>query len=232
MSNSKESTLTIIVPCYNEEDNVEATIKEISITNPSAIILIVDDHSSDKTPEIVKDLQTKNLYNLHLISNKENLGYGGALVAGFLKIKTKYVAFVDADLTYGPKYLPEMEKIMNNQNLDVIWGNRFGGNINEMPFIRKIGNRIISLTCLMMTRKWVSDCASGMRIIKLESMSELDIQSLPNGLDMITAMTKRIIKRNLKYKLLPIDYLARGGQSKLNITSDFIHMMKNIVYEN
>ena len=71
-----------------------------------------------------------------------------------------------------------------------------------------------------------------MRIIKLESMSELDIKSLPNGLDMITAMTKRIIKRNLKYKLLPIDYLARGGQSKLNITSDFIHMMKNIVYEN
>ena len=67
MSNSEESTLTIIVPCYNEEDNVEATIKEISITNPSAIILIVDDHSSDKTPEIVLR------YDVEKFSNDKNI---------------------------------------------------------------------------------------------------------------------------------------------------------------
>lgn len=230
--NSNDVTLTIVIPCYNEEDNVEATIKEVSKTNPSAIILIVNDHSSDKTREIVKQLQEQNSYNLQLISNEKNLGYGGALVVGFLNTKTKYVAFVDADLTYGPKYLPKMLQIIEENQLDVIWGNRFGGDLNEMPFIRQIGNRIIALTCLFMTGKWVPDCASGMRILKTESLSKLDIQSLPAGLDMITAMTKRIVKRNLKYKLIPIDYLARGGQSKLNITTDFIQMMKNILREN
>ena len=231
MNSSSHANLTIVVPCYNEEQSVESTIIEISKTNPTATILIVDDHSSDKTKDVVLKLQ-ENQFHLNLISNEKNLGYGGALIVGFLNSKTKFVAFVDADLTYDPKYLPKMQEILEDQDLDVIWGNRFGGNINEMPFIRQIGNKIIVFTCFFVTGKWVPDCASGMRVFKRDSLLKLDVESLPNGLDMITALTKRIIKRDLRYKLVPIDYCARSGQSKLNITTDFVKMMKNIICEN
>lgn len=231
MNDQTKENLTIIIPCYNEEDNVESTIKEVSKTNPLATILIVDDHSSDKTGEIVQKLQSTNQYNLQLISNEKNQGYGGALIIGFFKCNTKNVAFVDADLTYSPHYLPEMETVLEKYNLDVVWGNRFGGTTNKMPLIRKIGNKIIALTCFLVTRKSIPDCTSGMRVFRHNSLMKLDVQSLPKGLDMITAMTKRTVTRNLNYKLIPINYLARGGQSKLNITTDFIQMMKNIIYE-
>lgn len=221
--------LTIVVPAYNEEAGIEETVLEIKKYNPKSTILVVNDCSKDKTGEILLRLK-KDEPNLQVITQEKNKGYGGALATGFLSTKTKYVAFLDADITYHPKYIPDLLKLLQEKELDCTWGNRFGGK-NKMPLLRKVGNKLLVSLFFVLTGKYLPDITSGMRVFKKESLLKLDVPTLPAGLDMITAMSKRIVRRKLKYRIIPIDYEMRSGQSKLNVVTDFLRMARNVAFE-
>ena len=217
--------LTVVVPAYNEEKSIKETIESIKKHVPESVVTIVDDGCKDRTTEIAKKLK------VGVISHNKNKGYGAALKTGLLAAKTRYVAFLDADMTYNPAYFPKMMDYMKRFHLDCIWGNRFGGSSNKMPFIRKIGNTMIALFFFLMTGHNVRDCSSGQRILKTEVLKKLDLQSLPNDLDFITALSKRIINRDLKYKVIPINYGKREGNSKLSLLKHGYRMIKNIIKE-
>ena len=220
-----ETELTVVVPAYNEEYSIKETIANIKKYVPQNKIIVVDDGSTDKTKENAKNEKVL------VISHPKNKGYTVALARGMLTVKTKYVGFLDADMTYNPKYIPIMMGYMKKFNLDCIWGNRFGGAKNRMPLIRKFGNRIITLIFLLITGKNVHDCASGQRILKTSVLKKLDFGTLPAGLDGITALTKRIVSRKLRYKIIPVDYEKREGASKLSIIKQGCNMIKNILVE-
>lgn len=220
-----ETELTVVVPAYNEERSINETIANIKKYVPQNKIIVVDDGSTDRTKENAKKEKVR------VISHPKNKGYMVALATGMLAVKTKYVGFLDADMTYNPKYIPVMMEYMKKFNLDCIWGNRFGGTKNGMPPIRKFGNRVITLIFLLVTGKNVHDCASGQRILKTSVLKKLDFGTLPIGLDGITALTKRIVSRKLRYKIIPIDYEKREGTSKLSIIKQGYNMIKNILVE-
>ncbi|MBI4918740.1 glycosyltransferase family 2 protein [archaeon] len=222
------SELTIVIPVYNEEASIEKTIKEVNKSLPKSAILAVNDGSKDNTENILKNL--KNRYNNLTVITQQNKGYGGALATGFLNSKTEYIGFLDADLTYPPEYFSSMLELLKEKELDFVVGNRFGGKKNEMPLLRKIGNTIIRYFFLVWTGKYI-DVTSGMRLFKREKLLTLNPETLPTGLDMITALSKRSVKRRLKYKQVKIHYPARGGASKLNAIKDFIKMVRNIIIE-
>ena len=217
--------LTIVVPAYNEESSIRDTIKSIKRHVPNCEIIVVDDCSKDKTKVIAKQEKVK------VLSHKTNKGYGAALKTGLLAAKTKYVAFLDADMTYDPLYFPLMLDYAKKLDLDCIWGNRFAGTKNKMPFIRKIGNKMISLIFWLVTNKDVGDCSSGQRILKKSALKKVDLGTLPDDLDFITALSKRTVSRNLKYKVIPINYDKREGSSKLSLLRHGFRMIKNIVIE-
>ncbi|MBU90224.1 hypothetical protein CMO94_01675 [Candidatus Woesearchaeota archaeon] len=222
--------LTIIVPIYNEEDGIEKTIKEIRRFLPKNWIIAVNDCSKDDTLKILKKLASKDR-KIKIISHEKNKGHGGALKTGFKQVKTKYIGILDADLSYNPKYLPPMLHKIEKDGLDIIWGNRFGGNINKMAFVRRLGNNMLSLLFLLVTGRYIPDCSSGERIFKTDSLRKLGVESSPDGLDFVCAISKRTITRNLKYKIVPINYFSRSGISKLNVIKDFIRMVKTIIVE-
>ncbi len=222
--------LTVVIPAYNEEAGIKTAIKEVNNCLPESRILVIDDASSDRTLDIVKGLKQK-YKNLDFVSHDKNKGYGAALVSGFQNAYTGYVAFLDADMTYHPKYIASLMEAVKKHNLDVAWCNRFGGRKNNMPLIRKIGNRMLAYLFMAVTLRYIPDISSGERVFKREAFFKLAPETLPSGLDTITAMTKRIVKRKLKFRLIPIEYLERVGASKLNIFKDFLNMSKNIVFE-
>ena len=117
--------LTIIIPAFNEEKSIEETILECKKYCPESVILVIDDCSKDKTAKIVNNLKER-VKKLEIISHQNNKGYGAALITGFSKSKTRYVAFIDADLTYPAKYIPSLLKMIKDNDLDCAWGNRFG----------------------------------------------------------------------------------------------------------
>ena len=106
--------LTVIVPCYNEEENVkffyEELMKNQSFFTSKGLeveVLYIDDGSKDKTVEEVKKLR-KKAENVHLVSFSRNFGKEAAIYAGFQKAKGDYVVMMDADLQDPPSLLPEM----------------------------------------------------------------------------------------------------------------------------
>ena len=220
-----KTELTVVVPAYNEEASIRDTIKNIKKYAPKSRIIIVNDGSEDRTKDKAKREKVK------IISHSTNKGYGAALKTGMLAAKTRYVAFLDADMTYSPKYLPVMLSCLKKFNLDCVWGNRFGGSKNKMPFIRKIGNRVISLIFWLITGKNVKDSSCGQRVLKSDVIKKLDMQTLPDDLDFITALSKRIVNRKLKFKIIPINYEKREGSSKLSVIKHGYKMIKNIIIE-
>ena len=217
--------LTVVVPAYNEESSIRSTIKSVKKHVPDARIIVVDDCSKDRTKEIAKEEKVK------VISHNTNQGYGAALKTGMFAAKTKYVGFLDADMTYNPAYFSLMLNYAKKIGLDCIWGNRFAGAKNKMPFVRKIGNKVISLVFWLITGKNVGDCSSGQRILKTSALKKLDLGTLPDDLDFITALSKRIVSRKLKYKVIPINYDKREGSSKLSLIRHGFRMIKNIMLE-
>ena len=202
---------TVVIPAYNEENSIKEIVENIKKNLPKAEIIVVNDGSTDNTKKIVESL------NVTLINHKQNMGYGAALKTGLKKAKTKYVGFIDADMTYDPIYLKLFLKYIKKKNLDCVWGNRFGGKINKMPLIRKIGNKFINFIFFLITFKKISDCTSGERVLSRNALKKIEVSTLPNDLDFITALTKRIVSRKLKYMEIPINYRERKGGSKLNL---------------
>jgi glycosyltransferase involved in cell wall biosynthesis len=222
--------LTVVIPVYNEERNIEETLKETRKHLPDAKVITVNDSSKDNSLNVLRKIKDK--YGIRIISHDANRGYGGALKTGFRHSDTKYIAFYDADLTYPPKSIPQMLKVLKEKNLDCAWGNRFGGEFNGMPGIRQVGNKLLLILTFLMTGRNVDDCCSGERVFTREALERINYNTLPNGLDFISAMTKRIITRKLRFQTLPINYSRRGGSSKLNLLRDFLRMGRNILLEN
>jgi len=222
--------LTVIIPAYNEESNLQQTIEEINESIDRCNILVVNDGSSDGTGRILDKLK-KEHKNLSAVTHPKNRGYGAALVTGFLKADTKYLAFLDADRTYPAKYIPRLLTIQKKYNLDSVWCNRFGNKKNEMPLIRKIGNKLLSFLFFLMTFRHVPDVCSGERLFTKEGLMKINPKTLPSGLDMITAMSKRCVVRRLRFRWISIEYPRRGGKSKLNVVTDFLRMSRNILFE-
>jgi len=216
---------TVVIPAYNEENSIKEIVENIKKNLPKAEIIVVNDGSTDNTKKIVESL------NVTLINHKQNMGYGAALKTGLKKAKTKYVGFIDADMTYDPIYLKLFLEYIKKKNLDCVWGNRFGGKINKMPLIRKIGNKFINFIFFLITFKKISDCTSGERVLSRNALKKIEVSTLPNDLDFITALTKRIVSRKLKYMEIPINYRERKGGSKLNLLKHGYKMIKNILIE-
>ena len=225
---SKE--LTVIIPAYNEEESLLQTVGGVRKILPDSQIIAVDDCSKDGTLAVLKKIALKDK-KLKIISNKKNKGHGGSLKVGFKNSKTKYISFLDADLSYPPKYIPVMLEELKKSNLDIIWGNRFGTKLNEMPLLRKIGNKVLVFLLFLSTGICIPDCTSGERVIKKETINKLDIYDSTSALDFVCVISKRTIVRGLKYKTYPIDYYSRGGSSKLNVVKDFLRMAKTTILE-
>jgi glycosyltransferase involved in cell wall biosynthesis len=222
--------ITIIIPAYNEEGGIRDTIIRCIRYNPEAVILVVDDCSKDGTNRIVRGLQEKH-GQVALIRNETNKNYGGALKVGFENCSTDYLAFLDADSTYDPKYIPPLLEMVKAGDLDCAWGSRFGREKSSMPLVRKIGNLALIALFALCTFKYIPDTSSGLRLFSKDAIRRIDFSTLPDGLDMITAMSKRTVARKLKFDVLSIQYSKREGNSKLNIVFDFLRMSKNIVFE-
>lgn len=217
--------LTVVIPAYNEEHSIRDTIISVKKHVPGSKIIVVDDCSSDRTGEMAKKEKVQ------VIRHGKNRGYGAALKTGMLAAKAKYVAFLDADMTYDPAYFPQMLDLMKKHNLDTIWGNRFAGRKNKMPLIRQFGNRAISFVFWLATWKNIGDSSSGQRILKASVLKKLGLETLPDDLDFITALSKRTVSRGLKYKIIPINYYKRAGRSKLALFKHGFRMIRNVLME-
>lgn len=224
-------TLSVVIPALDEEDGIVEIMERVLAVGPALAavgipnleLIIVDDGSKDRTPEIVEAFD-----GARLVQHSHNKGYGAALKTGFQAATGELLSFLDADGTYPPEHFPELCQEIINNGADVVVGSRRSGAKSEMPFMRRLGNFIWSNLLSLIAGQRVMDPASGMRVFRREALE--CIYPLPDGLNFTPVMSTRCAHEGIQVAEIPIPYKERIGRSKLNIVTDGIRFLQTILW--
>jgi len=162
---------SILIPAYNEETNIVATIKEtvkiLEAFNPSYEIIVIDDGSRDKTCEKVLSFISTGNNKVKIHSYFPNKGKGYALKFGTDVANGNHILFLDADLDLHPSQLIEMYKIMRENNADVVIGSKMHkDSMINYPFFRKILSSSYYLIIKILFRLKIKDTQTGIKLFK------------------------------------------------------------------
>jgi len=207
--------ITVIVPAYNEEDNIKAVIEKIPEKHK---IIVVDDGSEDNTSRIVKSL------GHDVVSIKKNSGKGRACLTGVKKSKTNYCILIDGDGQLDPKEIPRMVKSL--RKADIVIGER---SMSKIPVPRRISNTFARACVNYVTGLKFKDVLCGFRAVKKESFEKLNFKKL--GYYFESEMLIEAAKNNLKITTVPVSvtYNKRKGMpvSKSIMVAGWL--LKNVV---
>lgn len=208
--------VSVVIPCLNEAQNIEECIEiALATMERSAIpgeVVVADNGSEDGSAELAEQAGAR-------VVHEPVRGYGSAYLAGFAAARGRYIVMADADLTYDfseiPRFLAELEA-----GGDMVIGDRMD-NIHPgaMPWHhRYIGNPLLSSFLNLLFHTGVSDAHCGMRAFRSEHLERLDLRT--TGMEFASEMVVRAAKAKLDIRQLPIEYHARGGESKLSSFRD------------
>ncbi len=225
----------IVIPTYNEIENIEVILAKVFALELGVDILIVDDNSPDKTYAKVQELIDANTYTdqLNLVIRQNKEGLGKAYVAGFKWCLARDYSFIiemDADLSHDPKYLPSF--IENIKEYDLVIGSRYvegGGVVNWSPLRKFIsfGGSTYARTILGIS---IKDVTGGFKCFRREVLEAIDLDNiLSAGYAFQIEMTYRTILKGFTVKEVPIIFEDRiAGKSKMS-KKIFIEALQNVV---
>jgi len=217
------NNMLVIIPTYNELDNIEVILKQTFELNLGIDILVVDDNSPDKTYEKVQELISENIYEkqLHLIVREKKDGLARAYITGFeyaLEREYKYIVEMDADMSHNPKYLKDF--LENIQSYDLVIGSRYveGGGVVNWSFIRKLisfGGSFYARTILGIK---IQDVTGGFKCFRREVLESINFDALiATGYAFQIEMNYRASIMGFKIKEVPIVFEDRvAGVSKMS----------------
>jgi dolichol-phosphate mannosyltransferase len=233
---AQAAQISIIIPMFNEEENAADTIARISETlkqdgRPFEIIP-VNDGSIDNTLDVLDDLAGTKDY-VHVVSYWKNGGRGKAIRYGLKAARGKYVATIDADLSYDPKYLLEMIKVLDEESdIDVVLASPYmdGGGTEGVPkdrlFISRAGNKLLqmaipekihTLTCIV-------------RCYRSQVISSLDLES--DGKEIHLEIISKVLAMGYRVKEIPAVLTSRKkGSSKFAFRATAISHIIFTIFE-
>ncbi len=223
------TTLSVVIPAYNEEDGIEEIALRVLAVKPALSevgvdnleLIVVNDGSQDRTAEIAGSIEGVRLIN------QENKGYGGALKTGFTNAKGELIGFLDADGTYPPEYFPQL-CVAAIEGADLVIGSRRAGAESHMPLTRRLGNFFFANLLSLISRQKVSDSASGQRVFKRDIYERM--LPLPDGLNLTPVQSARALHEEMKVVEVPITYSERLGRSKLSVVHDGRLFLESILW--
>ena len=217
----------IIIPTYNEAENIIKLINEIFLLKVNGCvldILVIDDNSKDGTSSLVKNLKNEHVF---VIDREKKLGLGTAYIRGFkyaIENKYDYVFEMDADFSHDPASIPDFLSKM--KDYDLIIGSRYinGIAVVNWPLSRLIISIGASIYTRIITFLPVNDVTAGFMCYKVDSLKQINLDSVKsNGYSFQIEMKYRMWKRKFKLIEIPIVFIdRRAGVSK---------MSRKIVYE-
>ena len=177
---AREGRAVIVIPTYNEAENIEALVSAIQALGAGFEILVVDDNSPDGTGEIVERLM-KRLPGIHVLHRSGKMGLGTAYVEGFrwvLEHNYEYIMEMDCDFSHHPRYLPTfLDQI---KHADLVIGSRYakGGGTANWSFLRKFISGAGNAFARTMLRLKTRDCTGGFRCYRRETVERIPWESL------------------------------------------------------
>ena len=219
----------VIIPTYNEKENVEAIIRKVFSLSQSFDILIIDDDSPDGTASIVKSLQPEFDGQLHIEERSGKLGLGTAYIHGFkvaLKKGYDFIFEMDSDFSHDPDDLIRLYQSCKDEGNDVSIGSRYsqGVNVVNWPMSRVLISYFASQYVKFITGMPINDATAGFKCYRRKVLETIDLERIKFvGYAFQIEMKFTAWKFGFKLNEVPIIFRDRTkGQSKMSI---------NIVYE-
>jgi dolichol-phosphate mannosyltransferase len=210
----------IIIPTYNELDNLPKLLPEVLAKDESINVLIVDDNSPDGTAAFVENEIKKN-DRIHLIKRPSKLGLGTAYIAGFkyaLEKNFELIFEMDADFSHDPKEIPRFLDEINES--DLIIGSRYinGVNVINWPMRRLLLSSFANLYTRVVTGMPVHDATGGYKCFKRKVLESINLDKVrSNGYAFQIEMNFKAWKKGFKVKEIPIVFVDRvKGKSKMS----------------
>jgi len=221
----KDDLILIIIPTFNEKDNIKKLIPELLQQHPAIEILVVDDNSPDGTAEEVKKTMRKNK-RIHLLERPYKMGLGTAYVLGFryaLKEGYHLIFEMDADFSHDPQVIPQF--IDTIQDYDLVIGSRYikGVNVVNWPMSRLILSWLANRYTHIVTGLPLSDATSGYKCFRKEALEAVDLDHIhSDGYAFQIEIDFKVWKKGYRLKEIPIVFVDRNvGVSKMN--SGIVH---------
>lgn len=198
--------LSVIIPVYNEVENIEEILKRVKATKLTWEIIVVDDGSQDGTRDVLKKLDGKT--GIHVILHEKNQGKGAAVRTGLQAARGDTILIQDADLEYSPNDYPVLLEPLNNHTADVVYGSRFlGGPRRVAMFWHMIANKLLTFMTNILYDTILSDMETGYKVFRSEVIEGMVLRS--NHFDFEPEFTAKILKRHYRIYEVPISFNPR-----------------------
>lgn len=221
-------TPLIIIPTYNEHDNIKNILPILLELDVRPDILVVDDSSPDGTGDIVRSMESTG--RIHLLSRNKKSGLGGAYVAGFRWVleagREKYdpIVQMDADFSHNPEKVETLIEAL--EEYDVSIGSRYcsGVNVVNWPLSRLLLSWFANRYTQIITRLPIKDATGGFKAFRRDALAKLDLDSIrSDGYSFQIEVSYQLFKKGCSITEVPIIFIDRHvGTSK---------MTKSIVWE-
>jgi glycosyltransferase involved in cell wall biosynthesis len=204
--------LSIVIPVFNEAENLPSLIGQIdALRLPSAEIIVVDDGSTDGSGDVALAA------GVNVARHPYNIGNGAAIKTGIRTARGRLLIFMDGDGQHKPEDIPKL--LVEAERYHMVVGARAKG--SKLRFHRNLANLVYNVLASYVTQFSVKDLTSGFRVLaRLDALRFIDL--LPNTFSYPTTLTLAFLRSGLSIKYVPIQTLYRSGQSKISLVTDGI----------
>jgi glycosyltransferase involved in cell wall biosynthesis len=222
----RSTTLSVIVPAYNEQFLIEASLARLEVLGESPLleqikVIVVDDGSSDHTPDAIArfreshDLSGKPKLSWFWLRHEKNSGKGAAIRTGLTCVDTELVVIHDADLEYHPGDLLKMVEVFLYEDADAVFGSRFmsGGYKRALFFRHALGNKLLTFLCDLVCDLNLTDMETCYKMVRAKLLKSIPLES--STFDVEPELAIKLAKRGSRIFEVPINYSGRTyGEGK------------------
>jgi len=209
MEQKETGVLSIVIPCYNEENTIETIVdKVIASPVPKKEIIIVDDCSKDNTRKILEEKIRPKV--ARIIYHEQNGGKGAALRTGFKAATGDVVIIQDADLEYDPGEYPQVVAPIFEGRADVVYGSRFKDNKMKGYLANRMANWFLTRCSNLFTHLKCTDMETCYKAFRREIIQSVEIKEQRFGFE--PEITAKIARKKVRFTEVPISYYPRTNE--------------------
>ena len=206
---NRSQTLSVVIPAYNEERFIGQLLEKVLTVDLSALkvdkeVLVIDDHSKDRTAEIARSFASVQVLTL-----PKNSGKGEAVKTGIAAATGDFLIIQDADLEYEPNDYLEMLKLMLSGAADVVYGSRYmkSGKYTNQSWTAFLGGRSLSLIGWLFTGTYLTDTVTALKLFRAETIKSMDLKT--TGFELDHEITSKVLAQGLTIREISINYFPR-----------------------
>ena len=207
--------VSFIIPAYNEERTIEEVLERVASLDLDKQIVVVDDGSTDRTPEILARWAERDGV---VVVTQRNQGKGAAIRAAIPHIEGEIAVIQDADMEYDPVEVPKLVEPIERGAADVVFGSRLRGGAAQRAHLywHLVGNRFLSFVTNVLYNTTISDMETGYKAFRTDVLRSLDLRQSDFSIE--PEITGKVCKRRLRIYELPISYYGRTYDEGKKIT--------------